>query len=204
MCSLAVFCPLVTLLSVLFGVRALVEIKARPDRTGRRLALAAIIIGSLVTLLWLVGVWWWNANVRWQMLHGPQKALQAGLAGDLASFQAAFRKPSDDQQARAFLTAFADRYGQLLSCDLDPSRPSDEVTASRGMPRIPYVLRCARGEFPALARFIIVDNGQSPLILKWDWIRILDPQHDDLAYPDIPASSSGHPTSRNGTDDPSS
>ena len=73
-CSVGM-CPCFTIAGVLLGIRAIVDIKARPGTRGIRLAWAAIFIGSLVTGLWGGGMLWWNINVRGQMQQGPVRAI---------------------------------------------------------------------------------------------------------------------------------
>jgi len=87
-CSVGM-CPFFTIAGVLLGIRAIVDIKARPGTRGIRLAWAAIFIGGLVTGLWGGGMLWWNINVRGQMQQGPVRAIIEGQHDSLT-----FLKPS--------------------------------------------------------------------------------------------------------------
>ena len=90
LCSLAVFCPPLTILSPLLAVRALYHIKTAPGRKGRGQAILALVLGGLTTLGWSWGAWWWNGNIRWPMIQGPVESMRAGLSGDLEGFKSGF------------------------------------------------------------------------------------------------------------------
>jgi hypothetical protein len=120
--SLALFCPLLTIIGPLLAIRALVEIRAHPTRGGRTLAIAAIWIGVAGTIAWIALIIWWNANVRDALLRGPEDALFAGYAGDLTEFRSAFTGTGtllSDEQVRAFLDTLRDRHGLFQSARQD-------------------------------------------------------------------------------------
>ena len=75
MLSAVGMCPIFSIASILLGIRALVDIKAKGDTRGAGLAWAAILVGSLVTGLWGGGMLWWNKNVRSNIEQGPIVAI---------------------------------------------------------------------------------------------------------------------------------
>ena len=83
-------CPLFSIAAILAGARALVEIKARNDTTGVRLAWISICLGALITGLWGGGMLWWNTNVRSMIEQGPIHAIIEGQSGDVEAFTALF------------------------------------------------------------------------------------------------------------------
>jgi hypothetical protein len=186
LCSMVAFCPVLTLLGPLLALRALVQIKARPDVfRGTRHAVAAIVLGLVFSLGWFIAGLWWNANVRRPLLDGPADELRAGLAGDIARFKSGFHQSeaTSDAEADTFLKEMRRRYGDAL---LQLKQSEDKTRGQlpeHGPARIPYVLRFNRREVQAEAEFIITEAGRPPMILKWGWIRIIDPAEGDLVYP---------------------
>ena len=77
------FCPLFTIAAILFGIRAIIDIKAKGDTRGIRLAWFAILFGSMITGLWGGGMLWWNINVREKIEHGPIAAIMEGQSGHI-------------------------------------------------------------------------------------------------------------------------
>ena len=60
LCSLALVCPLLTIIGPMLALRALVEIRVNPGVTGRGLAIAALWIGIPATLFWIGFAIWWS------------------------------------------------------------------------------------------------------------------------------------------------
>ena len=107
-CSVGM-CPFFTIAGVLLGIRAIVDIKARPGTRGIRLAWTAIFIGSLVTGLWGGGMLWWNINVRGQMQQGPVRAIIEGQHDSLIFLK--HFTVQNKEEASMFLDELTLRYG---------------------------------------------------------------------------------------------
>ncbi len=187
------FCPLFTIAAVLFGIRALVDIKAKGDTRGIRLAWFAILFGSMVTGLWGGGMLWWNTNVRERIEYGPIDAIIHGQSGDIVSFEEAFASPATREEAVRFLSALHTRYGTLLRGNLDQEIGELAVEGDKlflGMvpieAELEYMLQFSThkdvhltGKFEL---FETVDEG-SAFKNRFVWIRIDDKELGNLVYP---------------------
>ena len=189
-CSAGVLCPLLSVVGAMLGVRALVEIKAHPSRRGRRMALAGVWIGVAATLVWIVFIIWWNANVRHLLKRGPEDALRAAYASDFTAFRQQFTGPgaiAGDQEIRAFIETLTQRHGGFIESVQDDMVSPPKQTGERSV-TIPmrYVFESgtARGEAQVLL-FARV------LAAKLQSITIKD-EHGVLVFPapTSPASAS--------------
>jgi hypothetical protein len=151
--SLALFCPLLTLIGPLLAIRALVEIRAHPTRGGRILAITAIWIGVAATIGWIALIIWWNANVRGALLRGPEDALLAGYAGDISGFRTAFigdGATASDEHVRAFISTLREHHGSFQSATQDQMVMPPAQSGGRSVV-IPYVLTFDSGTVRAEA-----------------------------------------------------
>ena len=186
LCSVSMICPPAAVLGPLLGVRALVEIKSNPNRRGRRLALAGIVIGVLATGGWGVAAWWWNVNARRPMVEGPKVELEAGFRGDLTALKRGFHgdgATAADAEAAAFIAALRERYGRFLGTAQNRGDAAGGSPIDRSRPRIPYLLQFETGPVEAEAEFIITAAGARRLVLKFGWIVVRDDERGDLVYP---------------------
>lgn len=180
--SLAFFCPLLTLIGPLLAVRALVEIRANPLKTGRGLAIAAMWIGALGCIGWIALLIWWNANVRGALIHGPQTALQAGSAGDLAAFRAEFVDSgslASDAQINEFLSELRQRYGAFQFAAQDPKAADPQQATGRDVV-IPYELNFDRGPVKCDAGIRLFASGLRPKLTS---ISVKDPMRGEVKFP---------------------
>lgn len=192
LCSVGM-CPLFSIASVLFGIRALVDIKAKGDTRGIRLAWTAIIIGSLVTGLWGGGMLWWNINVRSNIEQEPVAAIMHAQEDDLASFQSAFILAHSDEIAEQFINQIHQRYGRLKSGGLNQEITDSNVDSSNlflGMipieAELSYVLQFENNnEVHMVGKFELFRtvDGSSQFTNRFRWIQIVDEEHGDLVYP---------------------
>jgi hypothetical protein len=187
------FCPLFTIAAILFGIRALVDIKAKGDTRGIRLAWFAILFGSLITGLWGGGMLWWNTNVRARIEQGPITAIMRGQAGEIESFQDAFTSRSSGEEAAVFLAALHSRYGALLRGNLDKEIGEVAVEGDKlflGMvpveAELEYVLEFSNSEdVHLIGKFELFEtvDGGSEFKNRFVWIRIDDIELGTLVYP---------------------
>ncbi len=187
------FCPLFTIAAVLFGIRALVDIKAKGDTRGIRLAWFAILFGAMVTGLWGGGMLWWNTNVRARIEQGPIVAIMHGQDGDVVTFEANFTSPALGDESATFLAALHKRYGTLLRGELDQEIGEEAVDGDKlflGMvpieAELEYVLQFSNSEDVHLVGkfelFKSVDGG-SEFKNRFVWMRIDDKELGNLVYP---------------------
>lgn len=175
-------CPPLCLIGPLLGFAALIQLRSGAYR-GRALAILGIVIGLGASGGWSTFAFWWNANARGPMLNGPVAALQAGLGGDVASFEDAFLPGSPD--ATAFIDEVRARYGDVQSSgivDAELLGPTPETGRVR---RIPYDFTFTTGIVRAEAELVVFGEGVIPgVVLEW---RRLDFYHEDgtlaMSYP---------------------
>jgi hypothetical protein len=189
LCGIAACCPLMALLAPIFGLRALVEIRANPQVRGHGTAITGTAVGLLATVAWFAGLVWWHYHARLPMQQGPQVELRAGLAGDIAAFKAGFTGDGSvaaDSQVVAFLNELTHRYGEFRDCT--PRYGAQNTPMPSGPPnlRIPYSLQFRHQAVDAEACFVTFGRArrfQPNLIFKWKWIRVIDAQRGDVIYP---------------------
>jgi hypothetical protein len=191
LCSVGV-CPVFTIAGVLLGLRALVEIRAHPGQIrGRGLAWLAIVLGLLVTSIWLGGAVWWQVNVRSRM-SGVPAAIASGQRGDAAEFTEVFEHPSDSADTLTFLQTITSRYGHMHGSTSDTSKATDEEdTGDQIFGFLPasgdfkWLLLYDQHTIPVTARFVLFrspDEG-GEFVNRFDWIRLHDEELGDLVYP---------------------
>jgi len=186
------FCPLFTIAAVFLGLRALIDIKARGDTRGVRLAWFAIIVGSLVTGLWGGGMLWWNVNVRSRIEQGPIYAITQGQTGNLDAFTSTFITPSNREETARFLEEVFRRYGALEFGEMDQEIVESPVDGSQlflGMvpmeAELSYVLQFERANIHLTGKFELfqtVDEGKQ-FVNRFAWIRFEDEDQGLLIYP---------------------
>ena len=187
LCSIAVCCPVMSLIGVLLGLRALVQINADARIRGRAMATTGVVIGVLAAVLWLGFAVWWHFNARLPMKHGPLAELQAGMTGDIAAFKAGFRDGSTlpDQHAQQFLNQLESRYGRVLDSSISQTSTTKAAMAGSTELTIPYTFTFGRQTVEVEAVFITFAPTRllPQPVFKWVSIRIIDPDRGDLVYP---------------------
>lgn len=182
----AFLCPPAPLLAVAAGAWALRDIRRRPWRRGRTLARIAVGVGLVASLLWAGGAIWWNARVRTPLIQGPQRALDAGLGGDIEGFLAGFLvepAPGARAEAAAFLDRVRERFGApilLERRDEEPISAGPGLQAGRGL--VPYwlILRDGR-RVRAQAEFAVFDQGR--FAGRFTWIAAWEEDGPPVAFP---------------------
>lgn len=180
--SLALFCPLFTVVGPMLGLRALVHIRAHPQRTGRGMALAAIWIGAIGCVGWIALLIWWNTNVRKELLLGPQTALRQAFAGDDHAFRERFigdGASAPDARIKAFIDPLRERYGEFLSASQDDAAPAPTQSGGRDVV-IPYVLQFDSGPVHADTHILLFAKLLGPRLMS---ITVKDPVRGDLTFP---------------------
>jgi hypothetical protein len=186
-------CPLFTIAAVLFGIRALVDIKAKGDTRGVRLAWFAILFGSMLTGLYGGGMLWWNVNVRDRIEHGPINAILQGQSGDVSSFESMFTTSTSGIDSAIFLAALHKNYGTLISGEQDQDVGETAVDSDKlflGMvpieAELEYILQFSKKEDVHLrAKFELFTEGEGgdSFTNRFVWIQIEDKEKGNLVYP---------------------
>ena len=187
------FCPLFTIAAILFGIRALVDIKAKGDTRGVRLAWFAILFGSLVTGLWGGGMYWWDVNVRSQIELGPINYISYGQSGQIEHFEAGFLLPNAGEETGRFLASINKRYGSLLTGNLDQEVGKAEINGDKlflGMvpmeTELEYILQFSNKENVHLTvKYILFETIGDASVYKnkFAWFRFDDEELGELLYP---------------------
>ncbi len=187
------FCPLFTIAAILFGIRALVDISAKGDTRGVRLAWFSILFGSLMTGLWGGGMYWWNLNVRSQIEQGPIKMIALGQDGNIEAFESLFITNGSDEDAAKFLSTLHTRYGSLLEGSLDQDVGEADVDGDKlflGMvpieAELEYVLQFEnQNNVHLTAKYVLFETvgDESQFKNMFEWLRIVDEKHGNLVYP---------------------
>ena len=184
---MAVFCPLMTLLGPLLGVKALADIRCTPGLGGTRLAAAGIILGLTVSLGWGVTMLWWQSNVREVMIQGPVIEMRAGMRGEYDRVRAGFSgkaAEAPDDVIADFFDELRERYGELLTVRLDVDREMPQPERGRLSPYIPYIFDFEAGEHPGWAKFILIERDPLRLSRTWEAIFIIDDdREDEVTFP---------------------
>ena len=197
-CSVIFCCPVTTILGPILGLIALMSMKGRDEIKGKGLAIAAIIIGVILTAVWVVvGIIGFKFAKDFEnfVRTGPSDALTAGSGGDIQAFQDAFvlTGPAPSRgEASAFISRLEAEYGAFQSADIDETNP-DAFTPSPGEPQIivPYILTFADATVDAEVLVNVVDPTTGKLFnLSLAEIRVMDSNGNPIVYPPDSGSSS--------------
>lgn len=197
-CSLIACCPLTTIVGLLLGIIAFFQIGGNPALKGRGIALAAILMSVVFTLAQGFGAYQMFNNFIKPVIDGPNVAMQAAFAGDLAGFKAEFHgdaASASDAELQAFIDELRNRYGEYKSCRLDRNAANQQGQVSLGDPVIicPYVLTFENGSISIEVEYLISDQVAKTLILKWGSIEVFDSNLGDLTYPSDGSVDSADP-----------
>lgn len=186
-------CPLFSIAAIFAGFRALIEIKARGDTRGARLAFVSILAGAIISGLWGGGMLWWNMNVRSMIEHGPIDAMMQGQDGNVEDFLAAFTSKTTPEKASEFLHDLHVQYGVLQGGHLDSDIEESPVDGSNlflGMvpmeAELSYVLLFDTGKIVRLkAQYELFHQGidGNTFMNRFVWMKIHDEDGDNLVYP---------------------
>lgn len=190
-CSLIFFCPITTLLGPVLGLIALATIGSNPRVKGKGLAVAAILIGAVLTVGWGVGIYkggqWFRGYVQFAM-HGPQEALNVGFDGDIQRFKGHFHGRGasvSDQQAQQFIDTLRERYGEFQSSNVPQQQQQQVQQPAPGQTSMsmPYQLQFSQGSIEAEVELIMADPNSGQMMKKLGYILVKDPDRGNLRYP---------------------
>jgi hypothetical protein len=200
--SLIICCPLTTVLGVVLGGIAFVTIGSNPMRKGKGLAVAAILIGLVATVLWVIGGLWFKNTMEkfFQTLtEGPTTAMKAGFASDEAGFKAQFYgvgASATDAEVSAFIEDLRSRYGEFVAADMDQNaKPSQPPFGKTTIP-FPYQLTFDKATVSAEVSIVIADEKTGQWVWKLGSITVHDPQGATIAFPPGPSTTGGARTGR--------
>ena len=172
-------------IGVLLGIIAFATTGPRSPKKGRGMAVAAIIVGLILSLLW-GGFAYWASSKYYEMLQLPDTALRAGFAGDIATFKSKFHgagATAPDAEAEAFISELRSRYGNFVSATVDQSGPPPKQSPGQPIVPLPFQFTFDNATLSGEVEFIILDEQSSELVLKMGTITINDPNSTSLVYP---------------------
>lgn len=184
--SLVFCCPLTTFAGIITGSIAVIKTMHNQALTGRWMAILAIVISLAGTgLQFSVGSWGYYAVLK-PIMTGPETAIQAGEAGDIAAFQSHFvtsaAHQSTNEEAKEFLAILKDRYGVFQGASLDQgSTPTKTPTAGQDFVA-DYQLDFAKGRIRSTCA-IEMTGANGGLSMRIKGIVIHDAENGELRYP---------------------
>lgn len=187
LCSLCICLPPVVALGPILSVWALFDIRRYPGKRGTSLAMVALVGGTVLTAGYAFGAVWWNSNIREPMLHGPQAALRAAAVGELDAYRSEFFGEgalASDKEVQRFVDELRGRYGNFIASEQAQVQSTASGPSTNSMkPQIPYELRFERRTVPAIAEFILIEQGHRGLVGKFGWLRVQDSELGDIFFP---------------------
>lgn len=179
-CSLIFCCPIVTLVGLILGIIGLFDTRGA-RRRGRGLAIAAIILGLVVTVTWIVG--WVLAWPRFfqVVFSGPSIVMEAGYNKDNKEVMDFFAKGyvPTTEEIDAFFAESEHRFGAFKHATAKDNQTtgSDQQTIE-----IEYVFVFDKATVDVDVTFevndeVITESGSYIGILE---IKIEDPEGEDL------------------------
>ena len=198
--SVLLCCPLTGLVSVFLGFLAHRRIVASEGRLGgRRLALAAIAIGTAGTVIWLFS---WDAFGRWYLESIEERIetttrgmVNDAVNGDVEAAGLAFDGGivPTPEALEAFGTAVEDRYGLLLGASVESPRMGGTTMIPRMETRLLFEFerggpRYGAAAYSLRASMLGQDVLPRPRIL---WLEIFDPTDGELRLGEPPGVSEG-------------
>lgn len=192
LCAVGI-CPLFSIAAIFAGSRALIEIKARDETRGARLAWASILVGATITGIWGGGMLWWNMNVRSMINQGPIQAIIYGQSGEMEEFLGYFIVQTAPEEAASFLQELHARYGVLQKGQLNPDIEESPVDSDKlflGMvpeeAKLQYLLVFEGDKMVSLtADYKLFSDGGSgnQFTNRFTWFAIQDEKNGSLVYP---------------------
>ncbi len=187
LCSLCICLPPVVALGPILSLWALFDIRRHPGKRGTSLAIGALVGGTVLTAGYVFGAVWWNSRIREPMIHGPQAALRAATVGELDGFRGEFfgvGALASDQEIQRFVDELRGRYGNFIASEQAQVQSTDiDLSTDSMKPQIPYELRFERRSVPAIAEFVLMEQGHRGLIGKFRWLRVQDSELGDIFFP---------------------
>ncbi len=189
MCSLIFFCPLTTVIGVVLGLWALAKADRTPGNKGRKLAIVAVALGGMFTVLQVTTTYQVLANLR-MVGTMPASAIRDAQQGDSARFRAMFGpsgKQASDDSINEFVLAIQSRFGSIEGSRLPlrtlwAERPEGDAVVYT------WELHFTDQVVHARARLRRSDQVGPMIILQE--LRIPLPEGDDLVFP--PEETAGH------------
>jgi hypothetical protein len=187
-CSLIVCCPIVTLIGVILGIVALVQMRGK-QIAGRGLALAGIIIGIVTTVLISLGIAF-LVNAAMEVLDQTPKlvttAIQSGIQGDMEAFRAEFTydaAAANDEEVTSFIATLTSRYGKFDEAVVDIAAIQGGNESSNAQAEIPLQLVFETQTISSTVVIDIAQGEESWIDIKIQCLLIHDSDNGDLAFP---------------------
>jgi hypothetical protein len=199
------FCiPVLPLVGLFLGLAALGRTSTDGLLRGRPLAITAIILGVLMTTLWIVVIYFGPTLVKSAFFpfYGPPGSVQAAFDGDTAeatSFWWNGTAPSEAETA-AFVAAANAKCGAFKGVVFN-EKPELEAGFGQSEFAMPFIFTFSNGKFDGEVFFSATQAGEmtaSGSYLGIDKVVIKDPDGADLVW-DAADAGSSTPADSSGT-----
>jgi hypothetical protein len=196
--------PVTAPLGALLGLIAFFTIGSNPQRKGRGMALAALLIGVILIVLYISAFIWGYNKFAKPLESGPGNALQAGFAGNIPAFKAQFfgsAQAASDAEAQAFVDELRSRYGDFRASFQDDAalraNPPTFQDMMQPVKEHPYRFQFANKTVSATVEYAAQDpqTGEFFWGIRFARIVVHDPDLGDLIYPAESAATTA-PTTR--------
>lgn len=179
--SLIFCCPLVSVMGPILGVAYFVAAAGKPWLRGKGLAIAGIVLGTLVTAATALGLW---AMVQLfvRAMELPGEAIAKIEQGDEAGVRELFMPgsiPSGSREIEAFAAELDARYGAFVSATVDQMAPPPVGGPEQAIV-VPMLLTFERGTVSAICELA---PSQTGFELQLRSIEIVDPELGNLRLP---------------------
>jgi len=189
----ALICSITCVCAPIGALLGLVAFATIGEKKGKGLAVAAILIGVVLSVgSWMAYTGWIQPNIIEPMkkgmalvMNGPSEAMTAGFASDVPGFRSHFDgagATATDEQVMAFIVGLRGRYGEYVSTQMAQGQAQPQFGAQ--VAPFPYQITFDQGTMDAEAVIIFADN-QGP-IMKFKSITVFDPDEGDITYPPAP------------------
>ncbi len=187
-CSLIVCCPVVTLIGVILGIVALLQMRGK-QIAGRGFALAGIVIGIVTTVLTSLGIAF-LVHAAMEVLDQTPKlvttAIQSGIQGDTEAFRAEFSYDAvaaNDEEVTSFIATLTSRYGKFDEAVIDMRAMQGGQQSSEGQAEMPLQLVFETQTISSTVVIDIAKGKESWVDVKIQCLLIHDSEKGDLAFP---------------------
>ena len=173
------FLPPFTIVATILGVAALWRVRRRRDLSGAAIAIAAILLGTLLTVV--SSVPWWNfyrITVR-----APVEAMRGLERGDIATIRSLLAQdPSaftDDEIAQV-AAELRSRFGTFIDGAL---QRADAIPRREDLWVLPYEMRFEKATVPALVAVSLGDPASKAPMFALSVFQLIDKEHGDMLIP---------------------
>ena len=209
-CALVFCIPGLPLIGVILGLVAIVVMIGKRHLKGRGLAIAAVVLGLIISGLQAAGGWWMYRFAQFFVVmirDTPVEAMQAAYKGDFGTFRSKLlgaATKQDDAAIAAFVDSVRGRWGEFNGFDMSPNQRQQAAPPTGQQAtniEFEYVAQFDQGNVPALVEFRVepIQPGAAssqatfgmPFEMGISSITFKDPVRGDIRFPVLPKPPKG-------------